>query len=73
MQNEEIEHRVDIVALRDEVRELTKTVAELSETISEMARAWQASKGVLFAVKWLAALSASLAVAWAALTGGHPK
>lgn len=73
MQNEEPEHRVDIGALRAEVRELSETVRKLSETIAEMVRAWETSKGILFTVKWIAAFGASIAVAWAAITGGHPK
>ncbi len=66
---DQTEHRADIAALRDEVRQLSASVASLSAMITGMAQAWEASKGVLVFAKWVAAFGASVAVIWAALTG----
>ena len=69
MDNRNIEHRVNSADLEKKVDVLTKKVDALTASIEDLLLAWNASRGLLTMIKWLAGLGAAVAVIWATWNG----
>ncbi len=62
----------EIAHLEAKVEALAKEVAALKESVEDLITAWNASKGLLSVIKWLAGLASAGAIVWAAWHGnGH--
>jgi len=69
-QNNVIHLEEKVEALSNKVAYLTDKVSEQTESIEGLLAAWNASRGLLLIIKWLAGVASGCAVIWAALHGG---
>ena len=62
----------EIARLEMKVEALAIEVAALKESVEDLITAWNASKGLLSVIKWLAGIASAGAIVWAAWHGqGH--
>ena len=59
----------EIAHLEQKVEALAKEVAALKESVEDLITAWNASKGLLSVIKWLAGMASAGSIVWAAWHG----
>lgn len=69
-QNNVIHLEEKVEALSNKVAYLTDKVTAQTESIEGLLAAWNASRGLLSIIKWLAGVASGCAVLWAAWHGG---
>ncbi len=70
-EGDNIEHRISMKELQTKVNDLTHQVNGLTVSIQNLLEAGNAAKGMLWGIKWLAAVGSTLAIIAAAFHDWH--
>ena len=55
--------------IRAEIAEIKNEIKELKAEVKELLEAWKTANGLLKVIKWLAGITSTVAVIWAAFKG----